>query len=71
MSNMTINVEFLAGTNVRDAVTEAKQKAEELGVAYVVFNFNGVRFSIGSGCGIDDVMCDFGKGDFKHGICAP
>lgn len=47
MSNITINVEFLAGTEVGDAIEEAKRNAEEWDVAYVCFKFNGTRFSIG------------------------
>ena len=47
MSNITINVEFLAGTSVEEAVYEAREKARSWDVAYVCFNFNGVKCSIG------------------------
>ncbi len=53
MSKITITVEFLAGTDIREAVTEAKEKAKQWGVCYVNFNFNTVRFSIGSTADID------------------
>jgi len=55
-SNMTINVEFLAGTSLEDALQEAKQKAGDMDVVYVCFRFNGSNFSIGRNADIDDVM---------------
>lgn len=47
MSKMSVSVEFLAGTSIGDAITEAKQKALEWDVAYVCFKFNGVSLSVG------------------------
>lgn len=47
MSKMNIEVEFLAGTSLKDALEEAKQKAEKWDVCYVCFKFNNVGFSIG------------------------
>jgi len=44
-SNMCINVEFLAGTSIEDALHEAKDMAIFLKVAYLKFNFNGVSVS--------------------------
>jgi len=41
-SNMCVDVEFLAGTSIGDAISEAKYKCFLWGVAYVKFNFNGV-----------------------------
>ncbi len=46
MSNMTVKVEFLAGTDIKDAIEEAHQKAVKWDVAYVCFNFNGVSVSV-------------------------
>lgn len=43
---MELTVDFLAGTNLIDAVFEAKIKASEWGLAYIKFNFNGVNFSV-------------------------
>ena len=70
MSNMTIKVDFLAGTDLRDAVAEAKVKAKDLNVAYIMFNFNGISFSIGATAGIDYVVDQYRKqGDhLKYGI---
>lgn len=45
--NASITVEFLAGTTTEQAVTEARDMAVKLQVAYVKFNFNGVSVSIG------------------------
>lgn len=47
MSNMQIAVEFVAGTNLKDALKDAKEKAIALNVGYITFSFNGVNFSIG------------------------
>lgn len=44
--SMELTVDFLAGTNLTDAVFEAKIKASEWGLAYIKFNFNGVNFSV-------------------------
>lgn len=45
-SNICINVEFLAGTSIEQAIIEAKDKAASWQVAYISFNFNGVKMSI-------------------------
>lgn len=47
MSRMCIDVEFLAGTDIIEAVEEAKQKARQWNVAYVKFDFNGCSISVG------------------------
>ena len=52
MSKMAIEVEFLAGTDIKDAIEEAKQKAEKLDLAYVKFDFNGVSFCIGQNANV-------------------
>lgn len=47
MSNMNVEVRLLAGTSILEACTEAYEKVSEWGVAYVSFDFNGIRVSIG------------------------
>lgn len=47
-SNMTVKVEFLAGTSIEGAVQEAIQKARLWNVAFVSFNFNGISMSVHS-----------------------
>jgi len=44
-SNITIAVEFLAGTSIEDVLAEARSKAIEWNVAYIKFNFNGISVS--------------------------
>lgn len=70
MSNMTIKVDFLAGTDLRDAVFEAKMQAINLNVAYINFNFNGTSFSIGSTADIDYVVAQYRqRGEcIKYGV---
>jgi len=55
-STMCIDVTFLAGTNLDAAITDAKEKALFLDVAYINFKFNGVAFSIGRAADITDVL---------------
>lgn len=70
-SNMTIKVEFLAGTEVKEAVIEAKQKAELWRVAYVTFDFNGASFSIGANADVEEVVAEWKSTHGKpYGICA-
>lgn len=67
MSNMSVQVEFLAGTSFEDAVKEAKEKAILWDLAYVVFDFNGIHVSVRPTANVDNVMETFGKafGDSK------
>ena len=50
MSNISIQVEFLAGTSLEQAIIESRHKSMVWDVAYVKFNFNGVNFFIGRNC---------------------
>lgn len=68
MSNMTLNVEFLAGTELKECVMEAKEKALFFNVAYIQFNFNGVDFSIGRNADVSDVVDEFKNGSHKYWI---
>ena len=68
-SNMTINVEFLAGTKIEDAVKEAKEKAQQLDVAFICFNFNGVHLSIGRNADVSDVVNQWKYGEGPLSIC--
>lgn len=70
-SNITIKVEFLAGTEIKDAVREAKQKAKLWQVAYVEFDFNGANFCIGANADVEDVVAEWESTHGKpYGICA-
>ncbi len=46
MNNFSIEVEVMAGTSIEEAIAEAKDLAQRMKLAYVKFNFNGVRMSI-------------------------
>jgi hypothetical protein len=48
MSNFCIRVGLMAGTDLKQAILEAKAKAEFWGVAYVEFTFNGTEFCVHS-----------------------
>jgi hypothetical protein len=63
MSKITINIDFLAGTELKEAVKEAKEKAYAWGVAYICFSFNGVKFSIGRNCNVSDAVNEYGEKD--------
>lgn len=58
-STISIKVEFLAGTEIEKAISEAKTKALTLDVAYIDFDFNGVKMSIGRNCCVKDAVNEF------------
>ena len=58
-SNIQLTIEFLAGTDIREAVTEAKQKAIDWNVAYVNFTFNSIKCSISQKCNEDKAVRSF------------
>ena len=47
MSNFILNIEILAGTDIEDAIQEAKHKCNLFDLAYVSFKFNGISVSVG------------------------
>lgn len=61
MSNIIINVEFLAGTSVAQAVTEARTLAIKNDLAFVKFKFNGIPFSISKRADVDDCVKQYYK----------
>ena len=60
-SNMTVNVEFLAGTSLDQAISEAKAKCIEWDVAFVCFKFNGVSVSISRRCNVAEAVEKYTK----------
>lgn len=56
MSVFTLKLEALGGANLPETIREAKQKAIDLDLAYVKFNFNGCTFSIGQNADVKKVM---------------
>lgn len=68
MSKMSVNVEFLCGTDVKEAIQEAKLKASLWNVAYVCFKFNGKSFSVSRNADVGELVEDFHTaGDFIIG----
>jgi len=65
-SNMCISVEFLAGSDLAEIVSEAKEKAEKFGVAYVCFDFNGVKFSISAHADEEEVASLYLSRPFRN-----
>ena len=59
MSKMSVNVEFLCGTDVKEAIQEAKLKASFLDVAYVCFKFNGKSFSVSRNADVARMLTEF------------
>lgn len=68
-SNMCLNVEFLAGTSLEDALTEARSKAVQFNLAYVCFDFNGCSFSVRASGNILDALEEYNSCKMKHIIC--
>ena len=56
MSNMILKVSFLVGTDIKDAIAEAKEKAIELDLAYVKFKFNGISISVRPNSDVDEAV---------------
>lgn len=52
MSNMTMNVEFIGGTSIHSAISDARSKAIMFDIAYIQFNFNDASFSVGKHCDV-------------------
>jgi len=63
----TLSVSFLAGTSIREAVTQAKELAEKLNISYVHFNFNGVSLSISPDADVNKAVKEY-KND-PHTTC--
>lgn len=61
MSVFTLEVEVMAGTEFKEAVSEAKELVERLGIAWVKFKFNGVRVSVNWKSDPDDLHEKFQK----------
>ena len=69
-SNITIDVEFLVGTGIEDAIKEAKSRAFFWGVAYVRFSFNQRYLSIGGDADVEDTVYQYHNSKLKHIVSA-
>jgi len=60
MSNLSINVEVALGTSIEQAITEAKDLAQRMDLAFVKFNFNGVRMSVSRKADVSELAEEYG-----------
>lgn len=72
MSNICLEVEFLAGTSIEEACAEAISKVNFFGFSYIKFNFNGVSMSVGKNATVDNCVESFHKalkdGKYKFAV---
>jgi hypothetical protein len=61
MSNLYITVEVLGGTSIEKAIAEAKDLAQRMNLAFVVFNFNGVRMSVSQNADVERMSVKYGN----------
>lgn len=59
MSKMSVHVGFLCGTDIKEAIQEAKLKASLWDVAYVCFKFNGKSFSVSRNADVIKMIAEF------------
>ena len=59
MSDMTLKVEFLAGTAIEEAIQQASSLAKKLDLAFVSFTFNGIDCSISSKAIVKEMVSKF------------
>ena len=55
MSNFTLTLEPMAGSDFKGLVAEAKKKCQDLNLAYVHFTFNGISVSVGKRARVDNL----------------
>lgn len=65
-----MEVSLLPGTGIEDAVKETRALARSLNVAYIRFNFNGTRFSIGQNAVLEYVLDQYADNKTEHIISA-
>ncbi len=65
MSKMTMTVSFVAGTSLREALIEAREKARKLDVAYIRFSFNSVSFAVSPEADIAKGVKEYKSGETK------
>jgi len=73
MSNLTIKVDVMAGTDLLPAIKEARELARTLNIAYVKISFNGVSISIGQDANIGYIQAEYladNDGRTKHIVSA-
>lgn len=54
MSSLILEVEVMAGTHIKTCIEDALELCKKLDVAYIKFNFNGTKVSVGQSCNVDE-----------------
>jgi len=62
MSNLRVKVDFLAGTDLKEAIKETSELAKRMNVAYIEFRFNKAKFSISQYPNIEKAFSDYNEG---------
>lgn len=68
MIPLSIEAEFLAGTNFPESVRDANTLCKKLDIAYVNYPFNGIKISVGQRLGnlTDEELSDKLQTTFKE-----
>ena len=68
-SHICLKINLLPTTDIQEAISEAKDLAQHLNLAYVNFNFNGTNMHIGQNANIENTIEEYHtKTKF---ICSP
>lgn len=68
MSKLTINVDVMLGTDLIEALEDAKELARRMDVAYVCFKFNGVGCSVSQDADTTKMYYDYQENRVEHGV---
>lgn len=58
MSNLKVHVEFIAGTNIHEAVNDSMDYIQKTEIGGVYFKFNGIQCSVNSHSSTDKRTVD-------------
>lgn len=65
MSKIKLNIEFMPGTDIQDAIQEAKEKALAWDAAYICFKFNGWHFSVSRNANVQEMYKEYALADVE------
>jgi len=68
MSRIELLVSFLAGTDIVDAIKDARRLARILDVAYIKFDFNGISVAVSQDPDILEMKKGFNKALKKENL---
>lgn len=61
MSNLTLQVDVLAGADIEMTIHDAAELCKKLDLAFVCFDFNGVKMSISRKANIPETVKQFNE----------